>query len=411
MASVPKKIQQVGKSVMALLSARTVNLLLMALFSILLGRELGAEKFGIFSISLILMRLFRTITEAGYEIKIPRNAANAPDNIKSLLIEARDIKNLLWVIVLLPAAITGYLIIGEPVFIITLFWIFPFGVSSNLMSLLRGIDKMGVLARIESSVKAALFIANIAWVFIMPDLYLIFFTFIIFEVIASIFLWRAVRKNTDADLPPFSELWKINFSAENFKKDVLTEQLRLTGLNFLTVIQFRMSTLALGVFSTNIVVGLFSAGQRFLTFMRIIPHSIMNVLLPEFSRENEEKHFSSLIMISAVIGALFSYLLWEFAEPLMMLTFQFEDAVPVLQILAWTFFPLMVKSSAEAYLIAQHKEKIVNITFAISAFIIFIVIMMFVQSLGALAAALAALFGELFAAVTLLVAATFGKKN
>mgnify|MGYP006289908701 CR=1 FL=1 len=411
MGSVSKKIQQVGKSVMALLSARTVNLLLMALFSILLGRELGAEQFGIFSISLIIMRLFRTITEAGYEIKIPRDAANNPEHIKSLLLEARDLKNLLWLIVLLPASVAGYLIIGEAVFIVALFWIYPFGVSSSLMSLLRGIDKMGVLARIESFVKASLFLVNILWIFILPDLYLIFATFVVFEIIASLILWRAVSKHSGTALPAFSELWKINFGSEKFKKEILSEQLRLTGLNFLTVIQFRMSTLALGIFATNTAVGLFSAGQRFLTFMRIIPHSVMNVLLPEFSRENEEQHFSSLIMISAVIGALFSYLLWEFAEPLMMLTFRFEDAIPVLQILAWTFFPLMVKSSAEAYLIARHKEKIVNITFSISAVIIFVVILLFINTLGALAAALAALFGELFAAVTLLIAAAFGKKN
>jgi O-antigen/teichoic acid export membrane protein len=161
----------------------------------------------------------------------------------------------------------------------------------------------------------------------------------------------------------------------------------------------------LGLLSNATAVGEFTAGMRFVTTLRVIPGAILNTLLPEFSNNNENKKYikTHLIFFIFLFGFSISFLLWLIAEPLMMLTFGFESAIPVLKILAWGFVLTVCSFSCEAYLISQKKEKFVNFSLVIALISTLISALIYVPTYGAIGASISAIVGEAFLLIAYLL--------
>lgn len=399
-----QSLGKLGKSVLALISTDALSLVLMVALSIFLGRTLGEEKFGIFSLSFVITAIFRTLIEAGYDIYIPRVVAAEPGRLADLLIESQTVKNITWAITLPAAVITGLTLTGGIEFLPLTLWLQFASVTSTLKSALRGLMRMDIILKYETAGNVLLYSLCFLAVFYYPILWLLFMLYPIIEIIKILFLHYEISVRKKIHIPGILELFLFRFSKVSrveggnyFKK--YYAQSGLTVINFLSSFQARISTMFLGWFSKPVFVGEFSAGLRFLTAMRIIPGAFLNTLLPELSSGRNKKNWAVLFVFPFIVGLLISFILWYFAEPLINFTFGFSNAVAPLKILAWTFVFTILNHTLEAKLLSVKMEKWINLGLTLSIALILVLCIMLIPAFNSSGAAWAAISGEAFLTV------------
>ncbi|MFP4528240.1 MAG: lipopolysaccharide biosynthesis protein, partial [Candidatus Kapaibacterium sp.] len=338
----------------------------------------------------------RTIIESGYEIHIARESAANHSNIHNLLRESSEIKNALFMVLLIPAIALGWLMSGSFVFVALLIWIYIWSACSGMKSALRGIGRMRSIAAVESRWSFALYAINFLLLFWLPNLLLIFAAFALAEFFKAVDYHK--KLSGWAEIPSLYRLYQIKFSIFSKIKSNLAKlraQFRLVAVNFLSVLHYRAPMIMLGLVSTSAAIGLYSAGLRFLTALRLIPGASLNVLLPEFSTAGSSRRDLRSGMLFAVItGLVVSAGLWSGADFIMSITFDFGEAVPVLRVLAWTFLPVSVNHICEAWLLSGRRESGVNRALASTSALILISAAISIPLGGAIAAAWCALGGE-----------------
>jgi O-antigen/teichoic acid export membrane protein len=386
-------IKRFLESLTALLSADALPLILMALFSIVFGRTQGTEKFGLFSISFVVATITYAMVEAGYEFRISREVASNPESTRQLIEEAAHTRNAIFIVCLIPATGLGYLISDSFVFLILLGWAAARSASSGLKAALRGMGHMRAIAAVELRSTIILYLVNFSLIFFFPDLSLIFIMFFLTELYKSFDYHRKTAKNSE--IPPWSTLFRIKLSALKDRKR-LGHQFRLVSVNVLSVVHYRSAMIIIGSAGTASMVGIYSAGMRFLTFLRVIPGTSLNVLLPEYSSPgNKKSDIRSGFMVAVASGAAISAGLWAAAPFLMSITFNYPEAVPVLKILAWSFLPIFINHTSEALLLSENRESAINRALSVSAVSIMTAAAVVVPRFGAVGAAWCALGGEI----------------
>ena len=393
-------ILKLFKSAGALLTADSAGLILSVVFSIILGRLYGKEFFGVYSLSFVMATMLRTITESGYDLRIPRETAENHENVYNLIEEAQLVKNSIWLISFVPFAVFGYLSIGGFDYIILLIYVIPLSMGSTYKSVLRGLGRMGIIAKIDAGLNMMMYAILITLLYFgKPEMFSIFIFFPCIEILKSIMFWNYLEKSTGISIPLYIRNWRFALSTASLIKirKSFKSQLPLISVNFLSVWQFRSAMLAVGWAGTKSILGEYSAAQRFITFLRIIPGAILNTLLPEFSSGKQgEGDFRLLlsVLISLLIGLAVSLILTLLAEPFMMLTFRFESAIPVLRILSWSFIPVMISLTLESYLLANKRENSIIPSMIISSSLILISALIIVPVYGATGAAFVYTGGE-----------------
>lgn len=387
----------------ALLSADSFSLLLMVVFSIFFGRIMGAELFGLFSISFVISTFVRLIIEAGYEYKLPRDISADPGKIHSLLIEAQSIKNLLIIITFPLGVIIGIIAAKSPVFIYLMIWNAPLALNTSLKSSLRGLSKMNKIAKYDNLFNFALYLVLFLLLLTYPSIELILLVYAIIEFAKSAALYLCLKKESPAEIPSYLALWSIklkNVKANSDEKNLyrlIKNQIGLAVINFAGALQYRIPLITLGWLGSAASVGYYSAAMRFLTFARVLPGAILNVLLPEFSKRSSGNASTGLFLYSVtalILGLLLSAALYFLSKPLMMLTFGYVQSVETLQILSWTFTFVMLNQSLEAYLLSRQREKMLIAGFLATTAFVVILSILFIPGWQEYGAAYCALAGE-----------------
>lgn len=399
-------IKKIISRISSLIIADAISLFLMALFSILFGRIYGKEFFGIFSLSFILLIIFRTFIDLGFDYSIPRSISSSPERALREIIESQKVKLYILIIFLPLAIIISFFSTLSINFIILYLSLLPNTLSSSAKATLRGFSDMKTIAKIETVLNLVFYpIAGTA-VLLKFNIAFIFLLFLILEFVRAFWYFNVIKVKLNHKfnfikflfIPFSSKSRDLNINIENntsfFK--IISGQMKLLAINLLSVLHFRLSSLLLGILSNTIAVGEFSAGLRFLTVLRVIPGAILNTLLPDFSKNNNEKKWSKLylILFLFIFGLIISFLLWLFAEPLMMFTFGFESSIPVLKILAWGFVIAVLSFSFEAFLISKKKEKYVNFSLLIALIATLIASIFYIPKYAAIGAAISAIIAE-----------------
>lgn len=349
------------RSTSALLLTDAVSMILMVLFSIALARIVGEETFGLFSIMIVLSMVLRSLAEAGFDIQIPRVIAANKQDAVNFIIKSQRFKNTIWLYSLPIGLVVG--IIQDVLLIVVILMIYnlAFIQFSTYKGFLRGIQRMDLIARIETGFNIIQYILLFAILFTFESLYLMFCIFAIVEFMKVVYCNKVIRINF-IEIPKVPKLlFDIDFK---IRKQEISDQSKLLGVTFFSVIQFRSPMLVLWGIGSASQLGVYSAAQRFLTMLRVIPGAIINALVPEASllRSNKaDNKFINVYSAIFVIGVLISGALYFASDILMELTFGFENASPVLAILSLSFIFVMLNSTTEAYLLAWEKENIVNL--------------------------------------------------
>ena len=378
-----KKLGVIGKSTLDLIIADSVYLCLSVLFTIIFARTAGAAIYGELSLAFLIMIVQRSIVEAGYELLIPREIAADSSLIPALIKESQVIRMVLFLASLPILIPCGYLLIKSFNFVIFILIFIPWSVNSNIKAIFRGMRRTAPIAVIESAFSAFLYGACLMLLLFVISLELIYIIFVIIEFIKSYVYWKTSRKHLGSLMPAYFSLYRQALNYGYFKKNYkflfekIIGQIKFLSLNILATFQFRAPAFLLGALSNPFTLGIYASGQRFLTVMRIIPGALFNVMLPEFSIRKSRLFLFAILIISFLLSSVLSFLVWFFADWLMKVTFDFKNAVPVLQIMAFGFPIAIIGHISEAYLLAMKKEFFINIGLALS--IVLIIILMLIK--------------------------------
>jgi PST family polysaccharide transporter len=131
----------------------------------------------------------------------------------------------------------------------------------------------------------------------------------------------------------------------------------------MSILQSRTDILLLEHFRSTAEVGIYSAGERFINALTILPGAMFNGLLPLFSRSRGESFsrkfsFQSILLFS-LVGVVISSILFFAAPFIISITFRFTESIVILQILAWSFSFFMFNTLMESWLYGHRYERFV----------------------------------------------------
>jgi len=356
----------ISRKIFALLSADAGSFLIMALLVIVYGRISGPELLGVFSLSFALATAFRTFTELGYDLEIPRNVNTASESPAEIIYNIQKTKNTLWLIFLPISIVFGYFLVRDWAFLVLIFWNFFLGISSTYKAFLRGIQRVAIIPKIEIIFSALFTSIGLLIIFFYNNLFIIFTVLLAVEflkIVTYSFYSEIRRKKLGNILRLFAFGSSTVFSNAGYQE--IKKQFSLFAVNMFTMLQYRVVTFTLGFMGTNLQLGIYSAATRFLTIARILPLAILNALLPEFAKpeySSKPQKLYFLSFISLLIGLSFAIVVYFSSELLIVGIFgeEFRSSVIILQILAWTFIPTMLNYTLEPFLLANNKENYVN---------------------------------------------------
>jgi O-antigen/teichoic acid export membrane protein len=348
-------------------AADLLGVLGVALFSILLGRLRGAEELGVFSFAMALGTLAQVFTDANYQLTLPQQVARTGE--LTALTEAQAAKLVLWLpafaAVLAVAAASGQ---PQVVFVtaVALFAGLLHSVGDTLMAGLRGAGQQERAARIiavSSTIGAS---AAVAGLFAQMPLALLVLLNGVATALPRVAWGAQALHSVHPEWNPWLELqrlWRLRPSGavELLQRlgALLRERFGWMAFGFLTVLFMRYGVLLLGWVGTPAAVGVYSAAQRFLMVLRMLPGAVLVVLLPEFARNPDRASLRQGIALSLLVAAAVVLPLWIAAPVLMELTFAIEEAVLPLRLMLLSFPAVLLSHLLEAYVLAlpgtQHR--------------------------------------------------------
>ncbi|HET7153246.1 MAG TPA: polysaccharide biosynthesis C-terminal domain-containing protein, partial [Candidatus Kapabacteria bacterium] len=146
-------------------------------------------------------------------------------------------------------------------------------------------------------------------------------------------------------------------------KNIARITLPFALVNIMSILQSRVDVLFLEHFRSTAEVGIYTAGERFINALTILPGAMFNGLIPLFSLSRgtsfSKKFSMQSVLFFSLLGIVISGALYLAAPLIISLTFRFPESVIVLQILAWSFAFFMFNTFTESWLYGHHYEKFV----------------------------------------------------
>ncbi len=356
-----RSLGELLRSVGAFLLADGLGVVGAVVFSIVLARMRGAEELGLFSFSMAQGLLLQLVVEANFAITLPQEVART-GRIAAPLQQTQRAK---WYLALVgvPLGLGLTLFLGREdailstvaAFTVTLLhsWV------GSYTAALHGLGQMTALGSIiaVSTVLGALGgIGAIVMGLPLPGVILVHG----FGIALPMWIWTGrLLRQREPDWSP----WRMYLG--EIVREVCSVGWRQTAcavlstlrqrwywivLGILTIGYMRFGVLLLGwVGAAATVLGAYSAAQRFVVVLRMLPNAFFRVFLPQFTKRPESFRVQWALGLSMVVGLPLAALLHATAPWLIELTFRIPEAVPMLQLMGWALPGVMLSHVAESY--------------------------------------------------------------
>ena len=365
-----KDIQTKSSGILRLISLSTnlafadgVALVAIAVFIVLFGRIYGAEELGKISFAVAISSIAQTICDAGFDISLPRSISRAQTHAYQLTHDALRVKLFLCLVVL-PLVLLTTLVKDSATVLTSFFFVLdvvPSTFSSSLSASLRGLNKSVEAARIAMLYNILPIALCVGLVFADAPMPL----FAVVILLGDILKYFRLQKLFNESIPEDFSIREL-LNARIFDIQLLLtsyyEQRGVTLTNFFSSLLVRTPSVMLGWFATNAQHGVYAAASRFFTALRILPGAVINVLIPEYSQRTIESPRIRTVLIASIVTAILCASFLFFGAPLLIhFTFDYNDSIGVLKILAIAFAGLFLKTTLEGFLLAAQREKLVNL--------------------------------------------------
>lgn len=370
--------------------------------SVIIGRMLGENGLGVYAAALAWIFPLSLITEFGLGTLITRDIAHSPENTEDYV----------------RLSVIARLVIGGGLMLLV--WIAaPF--LSNDFAVVQGLRlsvPMIVLVPLYSTFTAVFRARQV-----MQPIAILNLSMLIAQVIltATVFLagsgvQAALGVNVVTSGGQVIAAWAIyrrDFSARDvivrgrgtpssYKlTDLLKRAFPFAIAAILGAMQLRLNLILLEQFAGTSIVGQYVAASRFVEAGLMIPAALFGALFPALSEmKNDTKKLKQLMrwiqLGLATYGVFFGLGVRLFGASIIKLTYgaTFESSIIILQVLAWSLLPSLLKSSRILYWYALGYENRVNIITAIVLILQFGLSMWLIREYSAIGAAVTIIVTE-----------------
>jgi|GEM_PF-2697354 len=392
------KLSRILKNAIFLYSSFSVSQIINLLVTFYLARIFSPENYGKLNFSFTLANYFSLFNLTGFSILGLRWIATAKDNQERKL-QIRDlvsVRTMLSFLAFLLLCI--FLLFFRSTFEIK-YLIFLFGLVilvSNLSLgwIFQGIQRME-LSEIPGIITSIIYM-NLIFLLIKSDAHLIrvpligLWTYLLLFLITAIILHRLFgRIEIDLNL--------------NFLKNNLKTALIFSVFPVLCYMVNNLEKLLLGFMSDNQQVGYYFAAYRifYLLYSLIIPfYSAIFPALSYYYRYNWEtfkKLCNSTVNFMFILSFPITIFIFLSAGPIINFVYRFRyfPSIPILQILIINLILIYINSFFTQGLLSAEKEDRVVFGLVVQTLFIFIFCIFFIPKMGARAASLSQVFGQL----------------
>jgi O-antigen/teichoic acid export membrane protein len=264
------------------------------------ARLLGASEYGIFSYALTVAGFFSVFADIGLTPLLTREGAKNPELRKAYLGTALFIK-LGFVALSSLIILFGAPLVTKPKAVAELFRIVVFlfafdSLRDFLFGLTRALEKMEIEAGVNIFTNFSILALGGAALMFQPSTKLLLLGYTAGSGLGLLALAWTLKSHTQ-------KIWR--YFNRSLVKPILTEAWPFALLGLLNMILLNTDMLMLGVLRTPAEVGYYSAAQKVITILYLLPGFLTVSLFPTFSRlaSRDNETFSRLLE-KALAGSL-----------------------------------------------------------------------------------------------------------
>ncbi len=366
------------------------------LIYILVARHLGAYSFGQMSLALTLFYAFQVIAAFGMQTLITREIAKDEQVagryfVGGLLVGL--VASLAAMVLLIVSVVAlNYPLDTRNVILVTSLGLIPFAVASTCEAVIRGWEKMHLIALVQIPVNLLKVLATV---------YLIWFGGNVFQIVAVIvFAQFLIALSLLVITVRHLEPWNSSFLDLTFVWSIVTRSTTFVGIDTVTAWWTSLNIVLLSKMTSEIDVGLYNAANQLMVPMGIFYQSVMVAAFPIMCRKfstgpdglrRAANRLIELLMILAVPGTVGLFIV---AEPALGFVFKgkdFIEAASVVRIIAVILILKALTFALGHVLLAGSRELTTLRIVVVNLFVNFLLGWILIANWGLMGAAIAAL--------------------
>lgn len=361
--------QTVVKNVVWLSVSNFIGRIIRGLFIIFAARILGATEYGVFSYALGLAGFFTTFADIGISQILTKEISREPQKT------TRYFATSFWLKISLLVFTTLLLIFVAPHFSkiesakTLLYFVALLTIFDNLRefsnALFRAKEKMEFEAFVNVSMNIAIAIIGAVVLFFSQTAKAITISYVGsagIGFLVALFIARVEFKKIISDFD------------KSLIKPIMKLSMPIVLLSLLGVFMLNVDTIMLGWFRSAKEIGYYSAGQKIIQLLYMIPAIIASAIFPVLSRIAEQKEKASFIMeraISAIYGFAIPLVIGGIilAEPIINFLYgnEYMPGVQTFRILLITILIIFPQSLLLNMIIANNKQNKMGIYVGIAS--------------------------------------------
>lgn len=368
--------QTIVKNVFWLAASEAGSMLLLAISTVLIARNLGPDEYGKFSFVLAFVTIFSVSADLGLSTLAIREIARNPRNARTFIANLLSLKLLLGIFTFIIISSISQLI-DKPVDIrvlinIAAFWAIFQSMTQVLQSIFRGFEKMEYETLSKFSYAVLILILTLYVILGGMGIMQLTIWYSLSAVFSLIFSTYLVRKLTNTIALSFDlEFWKYLF----------VKAWPFSLIAILSIFQSKVTTLLLSVISTDVATGNYSAAYSVINILDIPSGIIVASLFPYFSKQSEpltlkfRKYFRNITLLSGLAAIILTVLLMLTSRLLFQFLFgeSYSQAPQYFQVLLFVVIVHYINRPGVYLMNALNKQSVVFLMLLIT-FIIGVVL-------------------------------------
>ncbi len=361
--------------------------------TIIIARALAIEGFGLISYGMAFLNYAILAMNPGLTVIGAREIAKDHTN-SSIVEEVQGLRVMLMIIVFVLFGIGLLLFKGsiQTKHIIMLYLITAIPFSFQLEYVFQGRQEMFVVG-LSRFIQALVYLVAVYGLLRFMDILGVPLAFVFSYAASSLILFSMYLKK-------YKRI-KINLAFSRWNS-IIKASIPVGLATVLNQITLNLPAIILGIFTTNIDVGAYSAAYKIILMLLIIERVFHYVFFPVLTRQYKENpaqlrsSFTLLTKVMAVITSLVLVICFIFTRSIIVLVFGagYEQSVAVFQILL-LYFLLSPLNSIYGYgLVAIDQEKKFMQVITLSSIVSSVLMLLLVQFMKSQGAALALVIGE-----------------
>ncbi len=337
-----------------LLIARLGSQAALALFTILIARQLGSAAFGEYAFVVTIVFIGNMVTTFGTDMILIRDIAARHDYSRlapSLIIQL-SLSALLIAVTFFATTLAALKIYSLSLIPLAFFTVFT--------SMLRGQQRMDLYAILGMTTAVMQLFFGILFIQRGASIVTVAILLLVFQVAAAFIAWTLCRR----------QILRWTTSRDLFIS-ALKASAPIAVLGIITILYQKISILMVTFSLDATSTGWFSAALRVIEFAKIGHLAVFTALYPAMAKE-QSKGFAKEWIVLLFAACALSAFLFLFASPIIFILFgaDYIAAVSLLRLLAWVLIPFTVNTLLVLSFLAVGYERPVLYASSLGLFIL-----------------------------------------